>query len=798
MNILTEEPTQRKTPPNATQNGAHLNGHSNGTGHLNGHVNGQSKAQSEPYFDETVFLNGTLADDHREILRTESGLNDETIAARGYFTTDDKATLKYLGFPANLGRCLILPSYDHTGKRAGYVARPDNPIKKAKYVLPAGKPPVLDIPPVARDLLDDPKEPAIVTEGIKKGDRAAQEGSFVIVLNGIHCFRGRNAKGGIVALPEWEYITCKGRVFYLIFDSDVATNPKVENALRRLAAFLQSRGAIVKIVYLPAGPGGAKTGLDDFYARGGTKAELFSLARDLEAEEATKRKRKAEQVKEQLEELQASGLPVIETNNRQQDDELQDLANAIQRRNSQAPRLFHGAAGMVRVELNETGSPQIRPANLAAVQGIAGKSAKWISTTEREGIREVAPPRDLCAVYLATPDDWRGIPPIERTATAPFFAADGTLCATNGYHATAKTWLSLPSNFDLPDTTPTPETIEAAKSLILETILGEVPFADEASRSHAVAQIILPFVRRLVAGQTPLHLWSAPLRGSGKSYAASLCILPFTTPTPTPEKANPEEWRKSILCGLVAGPSHVLLDNIKGSLNSSALDSAITEEFMHDRLTGTGEMVTVRTDCVWVATSNNATLTEDAASRSLVIRLDPNDENPDQRKFKHDPKTFIKRNRAKVCGAILTIVRAWQDAGCPEYSGSNHWRFSQWQSVIGGILQNAGCPGFLENLKTEKEFLETTGDDWAEFVALWHERHGANYVTAKDLLPLAEEVTGVAASLGKAEGAQRAQALTSSLRHRRDRIFDGLKITSGPKIKRQSSYRVAKMMEVEL
>ena len=742
---------------------------------------------------------GELHPAHRNTLEKDSAISAEAIDARGYFTQTDRHALELLGFVRAqcLPPSLVIPLYNWRGECAAYALRPDIPRNGGngapiKYELPKGAPPTLDVAPLTAHLIGDSTAPLLITEGAKKADSAASRGLCAINLNGVYGFRGKNLQGGITALADWENIALKGRAVYVAFDSDVSTKPQVASAMERLAVFLKARGAIVKIAYLPDGAGGTKTGLDDFFARGGTVAELFNLAREMATpgeKRESKKKLKSEEV---LMRLRADGLPLIETGGRQQSDALRDLSAAVEQYNESAPRVFRGIGGlgMVRIEEELAGKPRIKAATRDAVLGIAGEAARWINTSERDGVRDVAPPRDLCGVFLAMPELWRGVPVIEGTATAPFFAEKGTLCATPGYHAAARTWLSLPANFVLPDTSPTPENIAAAKAVLLEKILGEVAFADAASKAHAVAQIILPFVRRLIPGPTPLHLWSAPLRGSGKSYTASACILPFTTPTPTPEKASPEEWRKSILCELVTGPSHVFIDNIKGTLNSSALDSAITEETMRDRLTGTGEMVTAKTDCVWVATANNAELTEDAATRALVIRIDPDSENPDQREFKSDPKAFIKANRAQVCGAILTLVRAWQAAGTPKYAGPHHWRFPQWQSVIGGILETCEIEGFLDNLESERAFLSSGGDDWAELVALWHEAHGEEFVTASGLLPLAEKVAGVAASLGKHEGVQRARKLMSFVRGRRDRVFNGLKITAGPKIDRQASYRL--------
>jgi hypothetical protein len=65
-------------------------------------------------------------------------------------------------------------------------------------------------------------------------------------------------------------------------------------------------------------------------------------------------------------------------------------------------------------------------------------------------------------------------------------------------------------------------------------------------------------------------------------------------------------------------PSHIFLGSIKGSFNRQRLicsDGGLYKE----RWTGTGEMVSAPIRCVWVATANNAELTEDAATRAVVI-----------------------------------------------------------------------------------------------------------------------------------------------------------------------------------
>jgi len=804
--VYTQGESQR------AQDGAYLHSPSQ-----NGHPTNGTASFGHPDSPDSLGARA-LSPRHRRELEQDSAISSDAIAARGYFSVEADANgrelLRSLGFSAQQAArvpALVIPIHNARGEVVNHAIKPniprnDNKGKPIKYELPQGKAPNLDISVLTRGELDNPLVPLLITEGAKKADSGASNGLVSISLNGVYGFSGRNLKGGIAALSDWEDVPLKGkhpetgrtisRLVLVVFDSDVATKPTVENALRRLCNFLQSRGATVKVVYLPAGPNGEKTGLDDYFARGGETKGLYQFARDLVGEVESKRQQKVQQHKEQRAQIEAearsAGARVVETNNRQQADELCDLSHAIEAFNAQTPTLFFGFDGLVRIARNAKDVPHLKSASRSTIQAIAGKAAHWIRTSEREGVSNVAPPRDLCEIYLDDQDSWKGIPPIQGTASAPFFAPDGTLCAFTGYHSSARLWLELPANFDLDDTAPSPENIEAARRLLLRYILGEVAFADDASRAHAVAQMLLPFVRNLIYGATPLHLWNAPLRSSGKSYGAELCILPFAEPTSTPEKSSPEEWRKSLLAELQTGPSHIFLDNLKGNLNSSALDTAITSGVFRDRKTGTGEMVSAPARCVWVATANNAELSEDAATRSILIQIDPNREDPEAREFVGDPQQFIRRNRAKVCGALITLVRAWQAAGTPNYSGPNRCRFSEWARVMGGILEVAQIGGFLDNIKEQRASIGgDVGSEWHEFTALWFEAHGEKFVGTRELLPLALKVENMAAALEKSQtDASKILALGKMLQKRRDRVFGNLKVKTGPTLQKRASFRL--------
>ncbi len=246
----------------------------------------------------TDTLSRRLRPNHLEMLRRESGIADEVIAARGYRTVTDHADLAALGFSPQQCRVpgLLLPLWPPDGgdgQPALYIYRPDAPRsldqkrkgrlpdgtypqRVIKYETPQGAAMRLDCPPTCRSAVRDPSVPLWITEGQKKADALASRGLCALALLGVWNWRGRNDLGGLTALADWEAVALRGRDVRIVFDSDIMHKPEVAGALARLRAFLRNRGASVTAVYLPA-PCGGKCGVDDYLAAGHTAADLERL-----------------------------------------------------------------------------------------------------------------------------------------------------------------------------------------------------------------------------------------------------------------------------------------------------------------------------------------------------------------------------------------------------------------------------------------------------------------------------------------------------------------------------------------
>ena len=258
-------------------------------------------------------LGHLLSNTHLGMLLEESALTSEVIHARGYYTASPEKDpdgfssgykdLSAKGFaPKQINLpALVLPICPPDGSNGIYMIRPDAPRsfdrkdkhlpdgtyeqKVLKYEQPKGAHNRLDCNPICRAQLEDPAIPLWITEGIKKGDSLAAHGLCAISLpGGVYGFMGQNSKGASTVLPDLKYIAWKdkttgqGRRAHIVFDSDVAQKAPVKAATKKLAQTLRNLGAAVTVVVLPGGPGGHKMGVDDFFALGGTVAQLEQLA----------------------------------------------------------------------------------------------------------------------------------------------------------------------------------------------------------------------------------------------------------------------------------------------------------------------------------------------------------------------------------------------------------------------------------------------------------------------------------------------------------------------------------------
>ena len=238
----------------------------------------------------------TLAVEHFTALHIDRAIDAAIIRERGYrtWTTPDEPRAQDFSEPQSRSvPALGIPLWNVHRELAGWQIRPNTPRfdakgKARKYEnrpLPAGRL-ILDVHPRMVPLLRDRREPLFITEGIPKADALSSCDVCTIALSGVWGFRGTNAHGGKVILPDWEHVPLNGREVIVVFDNDVLDKDQVAHALQALMTFLVYKKARPGVVRWPETLRHEKVGVDDFLAQGHTLTDLLALVVSTQARPA--------------------------------------------------------------------------------------------------------------------------------------------------------------------------------------------------------------------------------------------------------------------------------------------------------------------------------------------------------------------------------------------------------------------------------------------------------------------------------------------------------------------------------
>ncbi len=253
----------------------------------------------------------------------------------------------------------------------------------------------------------------------------------------------------------------------------------------------------------------------------------------------------------------------------------------------------------------------------------------------------------------------------------------------------------------IPDLPSRDDALAALK--LLDGLLDEFPFADNASRSVALSSLITPIARGAFT-VAPMHAARAPTAGSGKSFlfdtAAAIAIG-----QPCPAMAagrNEEETEKRLGAALLAGQPIINIDNVNGDLGGDALCQIVERPVVEIRILGKSELARIESRCTLFATGNNLRLLGDMTRRVLLCTLDAREERPERRQFKRNPVAEVLANRGLYVAAALTVVRAYLVAGRPG-PAPRLPSFEGWSDTVRSPLMWMGRPDPLETMETARK-----------------------------------------------------------------------------------------------
>jgi putative DNA primase/helicase len=327
------------------------------------------------------------------------------------------------------------------------------------------------------------------------------------------------------------------------------------------------------------------------------------------------------------------------------------------------------------------------------------------------------PPADIIGMVLAG-EQKQVFPAVRGIIGTPILRPDRTIIATPGYDTETGYYLVDPP--DMPPMPPAPTRNDAQKALaIIADLLSEFPFVDNLSLSIAYSGLITPLVRA-ACDVVPGHLFTAPKQGSGKSL-----LVDVASAVATGERAcailahrQPEEQDKQLTGALLEARPIIALDNLVGEIESTVLAQVTERERISLRPLGTSQTVTVLNSFNCYLTGNNLNPGGDNARRLLVGRIDPQVENPLDRRFeKPNPVERVFAARGEFVAACLTIVLAYLAQERPNPLPPTP-SYAAWSELVREPLVWLGLPDPTDSMRASFED-DPNNATLAALIAAW-------------------------------------------------------------------------------
>jgi hypothetical protein len=186
---------------------------------------------------------------------------------------------------------------------------------------------------------------------------------------------------------------------------------------------------------------------------------------------------------------------------------------------------------------------------------------------------------------------------------------------------------------------------------------------------------------------------TAGRRGGGKTTTLIMLLMAITGARPAAAawSKNEEERRKALLAYLLEATPAIIWDNIeRGSqISCPHIERSCTTAFYADRRLGVSELAAVAAAVIHLFTGNNVGPKGDLASRSLLVRLEVDRADPENREFRHpDPVAWTEANRGRILRALYTIL-----LGNPQLhtrtDAPAKTRFKAWWRLVGSAVEHA-------------------------------------------------------------------------------------------------------------
>jgi len=331
---------------------------------------------------------------------------------------------------------------------------------------------------------------------------------------------------------------------------------------------------------------------------------------------------------------------------------------------------------------------------------------------------------------------------LRQVTHTPVLRPDGSVLDPPGYDSSTGLLYLPATGLTVPSVSakPTAKEIDAAKTLFL-SLVADFPFVKDEHRATWCAFCFTPLLRPLIKPPYPLELITAPQRGSGKTYLANIQKDLHGAVFRSEFPRDAEEQRKAISSILLTTTAPiVVLDNLRGRIESSVLDGLLSSADWADRQLSFLKNLDLKNDRLWVATSNNAKLGGDTSRRTLVVRINADMPEPWRRTgFKIKLPDFVIDHRGEILSAMLTLARGWVLDGMPRPTATRTDSFGDWGTGLAGLLEWMQVPGLLDKAADEAGEISEDDMEWGEWIAAQHDAFGDRGMSTPEIVEALED-----------------------------------------------------------
>lgn len=407
------------------------------------------------------------------------------------------------------------------------------------------------------------------------------------------------------------------------------------------------------------------------------------------------------------------------------------------------------------------------PLRLEDVRYEANRLIDWRRRLKGGGDKSVAAYEQVVKFVHASPS--LRVPSITGIVSVPTYTKEGRLITQRGFDRATGIYLQPAPSLDILSVPANPSVadVRAACAMLMTELHRDFPFSDrydgsdklpvylgdvdndgfripnlkrgESARANALAMILHPHVRDIIDDCSPIYMIDAAGPASGKGYLTNTvtAISEGRESTKRAPLSNPDEMRKQITATLLSQQQMFLQDNINHHLDDPVWANAVTSGYWRDRQLGVSGEVAGPLRLQFIVTMNQGTMSLELLRRACPIRLDADVPNPDldrpQESFKHRPlMQWSLQNRSQLLNACHVLIANWFARGQPAGKAVLP-SFERWSEVMGGILEAAEIPGFLDNVPYLRQQRDEGSGDERAFVQQWWTMFGEKEILAHEV-----------------------------------------------------------------